>query len=164
ARTIDRLVDDFRAVTSFLKLFPPTSSIARSVDRILDKVAARTEDIKEALERHETEIKVFGGAITAAKLGVKGLQLDLANDQGDLASIRSSLLDLKDSVDLDPAALSDEASLVLDQMEGVFEDLNTRFPAQALEEMDATVNTLETALAPFTDMGDVMEEFRNGLD
>ncbi|MFC3612614.1 LamG-like jellyroll fold domain-containing protein [Lutimaribacter marinistellae] len=164
AEVIDRLVDDFRDVTTFLKLFPPTSSIARSVDRILDKVAARSEQIKEALARHETEIKVFGVAITTAKTGVKALQLDLANDQGDIASIRSSLLDLQEAVNLDPAALSDEAQLVLEQMENLFEDLNSRFPEQALEEMETRVTTLESALAPFSDMGNVMEDFRNGLD
>ncbi|MDO6519942.1 hypothetical protein Q4578_00025 [Shimia thalassica] len=164
ARRIDSFIDDLRGVATFIKLFPPTRSIGSSLDRILDKVAARTEDIAEALENHSREISIFGAAIDTASGAVTVLQLSVANDLGDVNSIRASLLDLQEAVSEDPAGLDPRTQSALASMEELMGELNTRFPEDALEEMTDAVDALDVALAVFAGMDVVVGQFRDAID
>jgi Ca2+-binding RTX toxin-like protein len=163
AKKIDEFIDDMRSVSKVLKLFGPTKAVGTTLDRVLDKIADRTEDIKDTLARYSTEIKVFSAAISTAKRAVDGLQIKVSNDLGDIASIEASLLDLKEAIDEDPAALSPEAEAALVDMETLFAELNTRFPTEALEEMDASVAALETSLNSYNNLGSNVAKFQQGI-
>ena len=164
ARQIDSFIDDLRSVSTFMRLFPPTRGIATALDRLLDRVAARTEQISEALQNHSTEISIFGHAITAADLAVQALQVDLANDLGDVNAIRSSLLDLQDAVNEDPAGLDPQTQTALTGMETLFAELNTRFPQEALDAMADATGDLDVALAAFSGVDLVITQFLDGID
>jgi len=164
ARVIDDFIDDLRGVATFLKLFPPTRSFGTGLDRLLDRVAQRTEQIAETLQDHSREISLFGHAITAADLAVQALQLDVANDLGDVAAIRASLLDLQDAMNEDPAGLSQETRAAIDEMESLFAQLNARFPQEALDAMAGATSDLDVALAAFSGIDRVVTGFRDGID
>ncbi|GIT89709.1 hypothetical protein JANAI62_08060 [Jannaschia pagri] len=164
AKVIDRLIDDLRDVSTLLKLFPPTRGFGSSLDRVLDKIAKRTQEIADTLDAHSRAIQAFDAGLKAADVLATALTVKLSNELGDIDAIYASLADLDTALEDDPAGLDPRTRAVIEDMDATFADLADRFPQAALDALDVSVRQLATALDPFASIPDKATLFLDGLD
>ncbi|SPF78507.1 hypothetical protein [Pseudoprimorskyibacter insulae] len=163
ADEVKLVANDLRYVAKIMKLFPPSKALGTTLDKLLDQVADKADEISKLLKSHSTKLDVFGKAISVAKLTTQGFLADVLNDLGDLNATEASLKDLQAAIAEDPAGLDPKTQAGIAAMEAVFAELIAKFPEQALEEATSAVQSMETALAPYGAMAASMSEVLGGL-
>ncbi|MEM1371773.1 MAG: M10 family metallopeptidase C-terminal domain-containing protein [Pseudomonadota bacterium] len=141
-KKLEDLAESIESVTGVLSKFGPVGKIVDLLDRVIERVENRIEDIRKSAGKADNVFKSMSNVLDATSHGLTAVDIALANTSADIDAAMGSLTDAEAAFGVDRALLDDAQATTLEKLDALAGSLGT----SSLGEAQTALGTISNAM------------------